>query len=62
MFRTDVKGYYASINQEILFDMVQRYVPEPPVLDLIRGYLQRFVSDGGVYEDITLSLILNFEF
>lgn len=58
VFRTDVKGYYASINQEILFDLVQEYVSEPPVLDLIRGYLQRFVSDGGVYEDITKGISL----
>ncbi|MHC5939529.1 hypothetical protein [Nostoc sp.] len=33
VFRTDVKGYYASINQEILFDLVRQYVSEPPVLD-----------------------------
>ena len=58
VFRTDVKGYYASINQEILFDLVQQYVKEPLVLDLIRGYLQRFVSDGGVYEDITKGISL----
>ncbi|MEH1831974.1 MAG: hypothetical protein V7L29_07855 [Nostoc sp.] len=32
VFRTDVKGYYASIDQEILFEMVRKYVndPQPP--------------------------------
>lgn len=58
VFRTDVKGYYASIDQEILFEMVRQYVTEPPMLDLIRGYLRRFVSDGGEYEDITKGISL----
>ncbi len=58
VFRTDVKGYYASIEKEILFEMVRQYVNEPLVLDLIRGYLRRFVSDGGEYEDITQGISL----
>ncbi|MEH2000890.1 MAG: reverse transcriptase/maturase family protein [Nostoc sp.] len=58
VFRTDVKGYYASIDQAILFEMVRKYVNDPHVLDLIRGYLRRFVDDGGEYEDITKGISL----
>lgn len=58
VFRTDVKGYYACIDQEILFEMVRKYVNDPHVLDLIRGYLRRFVDDGGEYQDITKGIPL----
>lgn len=52
VFRTDVKGYYASINHDILFNLVSRYVRDAVVLDLVGQYLKRFVSDGGEYTDI----------
>ncbi|NEP79500.1 MAG: reverse transcriptase [Okeania sp. SIO3B3] len=52
VFRTDVKGYYASIDHDILFSQVAEFVSDPVVKDLVRQYLQRFVSDGDVYVDI----------
>jgi retron-type reverse transcriptase len=58
VFRTDVKGYYASINHEILLEMVRLVVPDAPVLELIRGYLRRVVADGGVYEEISQGISL----
>lgn len=58
VFRTDVKGYYASINHQILYELVAQYVREPVVLDLVRQYLKRFVSDGGEYTDIEQGISL----
>ena len=53
MFRTDVQGYYASINHHILMEIVGRYVQDEAVLALLWGYLRRYVSDGGKFIDIT---------
>ena len=58
VFRTDVKKYYASIDHEILLALVRQFVDESAVLRLIRLYLQRFVSDGGVYVDILQGISL----
>lgn len=52
VFRTDVKGYYASIDQDIMFEQVAEYVREPVVLNLVWQYLRRCVSDDGVFADI----------
>ncbi len=58
VFRTDVKGYYASINHDILMEIVGRYVHDEKVLVLLWGYLRRFVSDGGKFIDITQGISL----
>ena len=58
VFRTDVKGYYASIDQDILFSQVAECVGHPLVLDLVGQYLRRFVSDGGIYVDIERGISL----
>ncbi|MEH2182499.1 reverse transcriptase/maturase family protein [Nostoc sp.] len=58
VFRTDVKGYYASIYHDILLNLVRRYVEDGFVLDLVQQYLQRFVSDGGEYTDIEQGISL----
>ena len=58
VFRTDVKGYYASINHHILMKIVERYVREETVLALLWGYLRRFVSDGGIFIDLTQGISL----
>jgi len=38
VFRTDVKGYYRSINHDLLYDLVANYVDEPEVLGLVEQY------------------------
>ncbi len=58
VFRTDVKKYYASIDHELLLGIVQQFVDDEAVLDLIRLYLKRFVSDGGEYVDILQGISL----
>ena len=58
VFRTDVKGYYASINHHILMEIIKRYVQDEYVLALLWGYLRRYVSDGGKFIDITQGISL----
>ncbi|MEO0687404.1 MAG: reverse transcriptase domain-containing protein, partial [Cyanobacteria bacterium J06649_11] len=58
VFRTDVKGYYASINHHILMEIVERYVEDKAVIALLWGYLRRYVSDGGKFIDITQGISL----
>lgn len=58
VFRTDVKGYYASIDHDILFDQVAEFVDDPIILDLVGQYLKRSVSNGGVYRDIQRGISL----
>ena len=58
VFRTDVKGYYASINHHILMEIVERYVQDETVLALLWGYLRRYLSDGGKFIDITQGISL----
>ncbi|NES66139.1 MAG: hypothetical protein F6K24_13185 [Okeania sp. SIO2D1] len=58
VFRTDVKGYYASINHGILMDIVGKYVRDDAVFRLLWGYLRRYVSDGGEFIDITQGISL----
>jgi Reverse transcriptase (RNA-dependent DNA polymerase) len=53
-----VKGYYASIDRDILYRQVAAYVDDATVLDLVGQYLARFVSDGGDYVDITQRISL----
>ncbi|WP_038019476.1 reverse transcriptase/maturase family protein [Synechococcus sp. PCC 7335] len=58
VFRTDVKGYYACIDQGILYGQVAGYVDDEKVLGLVGQYLARFVSDGGEYVDISQGISL----
>jgi hypothetical protein len=58
VFRTDVKGYYASLDHGLLYGQVAALVEDPLVLDLVGQYLARFVSDGGEYVDITQGISL----
>ena len=53
VFRTDVKGYYASINHQILMGIVGRYVQDEVVLALLWGYLRRYVNYGSKFISIT---------
>jgi hypothetical protein len=58
VFRTDVKGYYASINHYLLMEIVGRYVQDEFVLALLWGYLRRYVCDGGKFIDVTQGISL----
>jgi hypothetical protein len=58
VFRTDVKSYYASIDHEVLFSQLKRYVNDPRLLDLLWQYMRRTIYDGGLYEDVTIGIPL----
>lgn len=51
IMKSDVRGTYASMDHEVLLEIVARYVSEPAVLRLIRGYLQRTVTFGENYRE-----------
>jgi RNA-directed DNA polymerase len=58
VFRTDVKSYYASIDHDILLNMLGHHVPDERVLDLLRQYVRRTIYDGGLYEDVERGISL----
>ena len=58
VFRTDVKGYYASINHELLFEQVRRLVPDRRVLNLVWQYMERWVRNGGNYTAVHCGIAL----
>ncbi len=58
VFRTDVKGYYASINHEILYRQLCEFVHEERLLDLLRQYQQRLVADSGTITAIQQGISL----
>jgi hypothetical protein len=51
VLRTDVKGYYDNIDQYRMMEMLDRYVQERPVLNLLWQVMRRTVSWGGLYRD-----------
>lgn len=58
VFRTDVKGYYASIDHDVLLEMAKRFIADDRVLGLLQGYMQRTVYDDGFYHDIRQGISL----
>ena len=59
VFRTDVKGYYASIDHDLLFELIRQQVKDARVLALLWQYLKRIVSDGGDYRNIERGISLS---
>ncbi|NEO79425.1 reverse transcriptase domain-containing protein [Moorena sp. SIO4G3] len=57
-FLDSATPYYASIDHQVLWGILQQFVADLAVLDLIRQYLRRFVSYGGNYVDITQGISL----
>ena len=58
VFRTDVRGYYASIGHDRLYERLERLISEKPVLRLIWGYLHRTLRDRGFYREMTRGISL----
>ena len=52
VFRTDVHGYYASLDHGILYRQVREHVTDRRVLKLVWSYLRRMVCDGGEYVSV----------
>ncbi len=49
VLRTDVKGYYASIDKAQLLGQVHRHIAHPVLLGLITQYVHYTVEDGGTF-------------
>ncbi len=58
VFRTDVAAYYASIEHDVLFEQVKRYVKDPILRRLIKSFLGHTVCDGGVYQSVQKGISL----
>ena len=52
VFRSDVKGYYASIDHHTLMEQLHSHIDDSRVIILIWDYLNRTVQFGGLYRDI----------
>ena len=51
VMRTDVKGYYDSIEQHRMVDLLSRHVRDRTVLNLLWQAMRRTVTWGGLYRD-----------
>ncbi|ELT4326226.1 transposase [Salmonella enterica] len=47
VFRTDIKGYYAAINKQRLYEQLTCHVTSPVLLNLLWQFLHYSVEDGG---------------
>lgn len=52
VLRTDVKGFYESIDQSILLAQLAAQIDDPLLLELLGQAIQRTVERGGLYWDI----------
>ncbi len=58
VMKSDVKGYYANIDHEILFNLLQEYVPDRLVQKLLWQYIRRTVYCDGFYRDVKRGISL----
>lgn len=52
VLRTDVKGFYESIDQRTLLAQLAAQVEDPGLLELLRQAIERSVERGGLWRDI----------
>ena len=52
VMKTDVKGYYASIDHTILLKQLAMDISSPFLFRLLYQYVKRTVENGGIYKDI----------
>ncbi|MGR3316916.1 MAG: reverse transcriptase domain-containing protein [Candidatus Anammoxibacter sp.] len=58
VMKSDVKCYYASIDHEILFGLLQEHVKDECVLNLLSQYMKRTIYSDGFYRDIKQGISL----
>lgn len=51
VIRSDIKGYYASINFDVLLTIIVSYVKHPALLRLIIKACHRTETHGGIFYD-----------
>ena len=52
VLRTDVKGYYASIDHYVLIEKLAIHVKNKSILNLLWQYMHRCVERGSLYQQI----------
>jgi RNA-directed DNA polymerase len=58
VMKSDVRGYYANIDHEILFSLIQKYVSDRLVQKLLWQYIRRTVYCDGLYRDVKRGISL----
>ncbi len=58
VMKSDVRSYYARIDHEILFNLLQKYVPDRLVQKLLWQYIRRTVYCDGFYRDVKRGISL----
>ncbi len=58
VMKSDVRGYYASIDHERLFNLLQKHVHDMYVLNLLWQYMKRIVYCDGFYRDVRCGISL----
>ncbi len=58
VMKSDVRHYYASIDHEILLNLLQEYVPDKFVLRLLWQYIRRTVYCDGFYRSVKRGISL----
>ena len=53
VFKSDVKGFYESINHDILLRQLEALCPCPLFMKLIRDFLEHTEEYGGLYNTLT---------
>ena len=58
VMKSDIKGYYASIDHHVLYTLVEKYIPDRFILRLIWQYLGRTVCFGENYRKVNRGISL----
>lgn len=58
VMKSDIKGYYANMDHEILFDLIKQYIPDRKVRSFLYQYLKRTVCFGEIYKDCNRGISL----
>lgn len=58
VFRSDVKGYYASIQHDLLMQQLREKIDDERLLQILEGYVRRTICDGGNYRDVECGIPL----
>ncbi len=51
VMKTDVRKYYASMDHNVLFEIIERHITEKRLLRLIYQHLKRIEYSGGHWQD-----------
>ena len=58
VLRSDVKSYYASLDQELLLAQLHDAIADPRLVTILERYVRRTVYQDGLYRDVTQGISL----